>query len=690
MMRKLIVLSLLLIPYPLFSQSPFMQWDFEEIEQRKVIESPSQIGDTLEGNYEVAPGIQGKGLRLDGFTTCIIREPEDKTNPGKAFTIEGWIALGNYPWNWCPLLTTEKEKIKGASGVTEGYRLMIGPLGQVSLQVAIGEQWVSCSTKKELLPLRKWMHIAATYTEGEEMKIWINGELKARMPVHGSISYSNRSECRLGMVKHPQKPSDIHRTWGTVASYFGLDGIIDEVKVYDQALDKEEIGAKYADYTRKLADIKPRRLPDIENHPGRFGAFYTQLNYYPGWDELWPVADDPDVVVCFDQSPVKMMFWRGFRYGPAWVSENNNWMSDQSVEAWQHGDAGSEGCFEHMQDRHCRFSHVRIIENNEARAMVHWRYAPVSAHDHTWNIQPKTGWECWIDEYYYIYPDASAIRKVSWDKGSLGHPRQFQESLVMLHPEQSVSDLLEKDYAHVANYQGETMPVSFVEDPGKKHGPWDSTYSYTIQQYNFKSKNKPFICFEPGNEMFVKWEPLSDYNQHSGNNHFPVGQARCDGRTSRMADRPSHTNGFPISDPVIQEKEGRYYWNGLYGMNTKNMDELVSYGKAWAHAPELTLEGEEFLNKGYDKSQRCDQIKNTRKQPSKIKLTLKGSNKNPVYNPAFYIKNWNAEGARVLVNGKESEDYRMGVKQTLDGTHLVVFLFHESEQPVQVTVTDKP
>ncbi len=101
-------------------------------------------------------------------------------------------------------------------------------------------------------------------------------------------------------------------------------------------------------------------------------------------------------MVCFDNSPVKLIFWRGIRYGPGWVSENENWMSDQSLETWGNGKNDIEGCFEHMQDRHCRFSHVRIIENNEARAVVHWRYAPVSSHDHTWMPDPKpdgsAGW----------------------------------------------------------------------------------------------------------------------------------------------------------------------------------------------------------------------------------------------------------------------------------------------------------
>ena len=93
-----------------------------------------------------------------------------------------------------------------------------------------------------------------------------------------------------------------------------------------------------------------------------------------------------------------------------------------------------------MQDRHCRFSHVRIIENTPARVVVHWRYARVSAYNNTWNVDPKTGWELWIDEYYYIYPDASAIRKVSWKKGTLGDTFQLQETLALLHPGQAVSD----------------------------------------------------------------------------------------------------------------------------------------------------------------------------------------------------------------------------------------------------------
>ena len=675
-------MAFLLMIMPFFQSeaqdvSPVLSWDFSEINNRTTVELQSGIADTLEGNFKIAPGIKGNGLRLDGFTACLKHSGGNLPLPGNEITVEAWVSLGNYPWNWCPVLTTENNE-------TKGYRLMIGPHGEASFQTAIGEQWISCTTERLSIPLRKWMHIVGVYRANKDLIVYINGEMKAQMPLQGKMSYARGSNCIISMVAFPEKPSDIHRTWGTLPQYFGLNGIIDEVKVFDKAKSYNEILKDFAGYEMKIPDIEPHKLLSIEKHPGRFGAFYTKLKYYDGWDDLWPVDQDPDIVVCFDKLPVKVIFWRGTRYGPAWVSENNNWMTDQSVEAWGFGDEDTEGCFEHMQDRHCRFSHVRIIENNAARVVVHWRYAPVSAYNNTWRVNPKTGWECWIDEYHYIYPDGAGIRKVSWKKGTLKYPRQLQESLPLLHPGQIESDLLHKDFVYVADYNRNINPVSYVENPGNM----DTEFAkdYTVQQYNFKSENKPFICFEPGNQMIVRWNNIDRYNEHGGCNHFPVGQARCDGRTSTTSDRPSHCGSFPISYPVIHEKGDRYYWNGLYGINGLDMKEVVELGRSWAYAPEIKIEGDDFISYGFDKSERCYQLENNNLKAKKLELKLAGSKDNPTRNPAFFIKNWNAEKAGVLVNGKPVNDARTGINHELEGDNLVIFLFLEKDEPVNITI----
>ena len=649
------------------AQTPIMIWDFETIKNGQVIEGSSQIADAIEGNFAMTSGIRGTGLRLDGFTTRVVRQGKDIQKPGPEFTLQAWVALGEYPLNWCPVITTESDEVKG-------YRLLIGPYGQVSFETAIDEQWIACTSANATVPLRKWIHMAAVYRAGKAMTLYVNGEVVSTVAIAGAMTYPAKTNCVIGMVAAPARPSDTIRTWGTMKDYFGLDGIIDEIMVFDGALTEEQAKLEFAKYPVINPDIPLRRLPTIERNPGKFGAFYTKLKYYPGWDNLWRVDEDPDIVVCFDNSPVKLIFWRGVRYGPCWVSENENWMTDQSLETWGTGKNDTEGCFEHMQDRHCRFSHVRMIENNEARAVVHWRYAPVSSHGNTWLPDPKTGWECWVDEYYTIYPDGSAIRKVSWNKGSTGRAIQYQESLPVTQPGQGNDELLENDYVHVADYDYHTRAVSV----NLRKLPPDWQRNYTVQQFNFKSQNKPYICFEPGNRMWVRWID-------GGYNHFPVNQARCDGRWRKTLDRPSHISSSPCSNPVIHEKGNRLCWYALYGMNRMNMTELVSFGRSWAYAPELST-GAGCISQGYDRSQRCYQIENLSGKSSRIEINLKGSKDSPVFNPAFYIKNWNANGARIRVNGKVYPHYKVGINHELEGTDLVVFVNISDVIPVNITI----
>ncbi|MCD6333242.1 MAG: LamG domain-containing protein [Bacteroidales bacterium] len=651
-----------------FAQVPVMLWNFEKVDHRNVVDKVHNITDTIEGNFSMTEGMSGQGLRFDGFTTRIIRKNEFLPKPGDEFTIEAWLALVQYPLNWCPVITTESNEIKG-------YRLMIGPYGQVSFETAISEQWIACTSGNETIPLRKWMYLTAVYTANRGMALYVNGELMTGVAIEGSLTFPSKSSCILGMVTAPARPSNTIRTWGTVPAFFGLDGIMDEVRVYDQAFTADQVRTHFEKYSPKDPGIPARHLPTLEKNPDRFGAYYTKLKYYPAWDTLWPVDQDPDIVVCFEKNPVKMIFWRGTRYGPCWVSENEKWMADQSLETWGVGEKDIEGCFEHMQDRHCRFSHVRIIENSEARAVIHWRYAPVSSHDHTWLPDPKTGWECWVDEYYFIYPDGSAVRKVSWNKGSTGRAVQFQESLPLTQPGQLSNEVVEDDYVFVADYDFNTISVSV--DPDKKPVNWSG--DYTVQQFNFKSGNKPFICFEPGNHMWVRWIG-------GAYNHFPVNQARSDGRWAKTSNRPTHFSSSPCSDPIIYENGNRLYWIGLYGMNTMTMNELISFGRSWAYAPELSLQAGGFVSKGYDKTQRCYLLEKTGRSEEPLEFTLKGSEQSPVINPAILVRNWNSEKAGVMVNGNTEIKSKVGVNHQLFGDDLVIYIPLKTLKPVKIRI----
>jgi hypothetical protein len=556
------------------------------------------------------------------------------------------------------------------------------------MQLNVAGEWVGCESGDFVIPLRKWKHLAASFDPESGITLFVDGRSVGGLAVTGEPVFSPEVDLKIGADHQPGKPSHIHRDHGTLTSWFSLDGIVDEVKVYDGALEAGPVAAAFA-LTKAAAepDLPPRRLPSGPAGPGRFGAYYAHLKYYPEWDALWPVGQDPDVVVRFDSTPARLVFWRGTRYSPAWVSGNGLWMTDQSVEAWN----GTEGCFEHMQDRRCRYSHVRIIESHPARTVVHWRYAPVSAYDNLWRENEKTTRACWVDEYYYLYPDAAGIRNVSWKSGTLGGPRQFQESMPLTHPGQIQGDVVEPAWVTVANYAGESGQLLHKENPGKTRD--DLPGDLTIQRYNLKSAQKPFICFEPGNRMnYLKDRDIRALERPGSCNHWPVGQAICDGRTSQATDRPTSFLGFPISNPPVHDDGKRESWFGFYGMTEGTMDHLVRLGRSWALAAPLKVTGEGLTGGDYDRGQRAYVLQRVPGE-RQTSFELTASRDAPVINPAFVIEDWGHETATIEINGRPmppGSDCRLGRRDRLDGTDLVAWLKLDSDEPVRIRLIPAP
>jgi hypothetical protein len=73
--------------------------------------------------------------------------------------------------------------------------------------------------------------------------------------------------------------------------------------------------------------------------------------------------------------------------------------------------------------------------------------------------------------------------------------------------------------------------------------------------------------------------------------------------------------------------------------------------------------------------------------PSKpIEFNLEGNKESLIINPAIHIKNWNSDGAKVLVDGQELKDCRIGINHELEGTDLVVFLTITKNSPMNVRI----
>jgi len=208
---------------------------------------------------------------------------------------------------------------------------------------------------------------------------------------------------------------------------------------------------------------------------------------------------------------VKVMFWRGTRYSACWVSENNKWMADQSRETggnWYLQDGSRDdmptGCMEHMSDVQCRSSRVAIIENNDARVVVNWRYLQMDVKFRQNDLADNTRFGEWGNELYYIYPDGVAIRKVLPGRGG------WQETILLNTPGTRPEDNVELEACTLINMDGKSKTYT-----------WEFGYpkfdleDANIQLINFKSEFKPFLILrEGGGFMVFNGEVRPEYQIH--------------------------------------------------------------------------------------------------------------------------------------------------------------------------------
>ncbi|MQY77740.1 MAG: hypothetical protein GH151_00865 [Bacteroidetes bacterium] len=488
---------------------------------------------------------------------------------------------------------------------------------------------------------------------------------------------SNKTDLLMGMNMEKVVPSDPVRTYATLPSWFSLDGICDEIKIYSEALSEKDINRGVLEIKQVgQPDIADRILPSGPAGHGRFGAYYTHLKYYEEWDALWRVGDHSDIVVQFDDSPVRVVFWRGTRYSPVWVMENGQWMADQSAEYFDEVD----GCFEHMIDPHCLYSHVRIIENTEARGVIHWRYIPSTVRKKFSQVDEVSGWQDCVDEYFTFYPDGIGVRKVV--EYSTGEPLHPSESIVLCQPGTTPEDNVHLDAMTLVNMKGESYTYSWANGaPVFRKG--ENPPGPVIQVVNLKSENKPFTIFEPDNNMEVFGiEQREDVSHFPWWNHWPVAQNPSDGRYCQAADRASHFSLAWGRPPYHKGDNNTFWYTWIYGASTESPEELAELARSWNNAPIINIDGQGVLNKGYDLSQRAYIFDCTdRDILKKLDIMIFASTETPMVNGCFVVRNTDNDNIKIYSGNKElirNVDYRTGLVRTMEGDQLILWINKKS------------
>ncbi|KKK42523.1 hypothetical protein LCGC14_1100770 [marine sediment metagenome] len=678
-------------------------WNFDEIVDKNcLLDSVSKEKDLIIGNVDLLEGVKGNAIRLDGYTTHLKIPKNRFPESFNQFTISTWIANGAYTWNEGPIIENYNEK--------DGFFLGVTANGRIRFKVVVNGETFKVESE-EKTPLFKWMNVTSVFDCVNGIFLYIDGELKDSMDFErdiGKVSLPNDS-INIGRAAIDVKPTNGVNNGGHFACPIYIDSVIDELKFFNTTLSTKQINENFASI-KDIGDppLEKRGLPSLPNGPNRFGAYYTTLKYYKEWDRLWRVRDHADVVVLFDNLPIKYVFWRGLNYISAWVTGNGIWYTNEFNETWADNfDPDINGCAEPMSDKQCKTSQVRIIESNNARVIVHWRYALIDTRYRQARVDTLTQWGDWSDEYYVIYPDGVGIRDITLQSSQPMEPHEFQESIVIIGEGMCPEDVYDLEAVTFMNMKGESYTYSWeIASPKFFLGPKNKN----IEIINTKSERVPFLivpdgpCVVAGKEFNGKkrrnphFVPYS-YFVKSGShfpwwNSWPVANIPTDGRYTSVSDRPAHTNVSSMSEwadyEVGPELRRRIMLHGVWDKNDK--EKLVPLARSWLRPPKIILRTESFSGGEYVPHERAYYFTcKNQKSKSSLEFDIDASEENPIMNLALVIKNFDTD-VFLKINGEElrrGKDYRYGIEHGLNENKVVLWIKINTNNSTHVVITSK-
>lgn len=194
-------------------------YSFNDIEDDVVKDDWGPNEGILEGPAlpEVVPGKYGDGLRFDGADSRVNCGNDESLDLTEAISIEAWVYMeirGAYP------------TIVSKSGGNWGYIFeFLTDTGQINFYLdGANPSWDNVADTA--VELEEWAHIVATY-DGDKVRYYFNGEPDGDYAAAAEAILSNQDNVHIGMRK--------------VGEPHFFTGIIDEVRIYNRALDAAEV-----------------------------------------------------------------------------------------------------------------------------------------------------------------------------------------------------------------------------------------------------------------------------------------------------------------------------------------------------------------------------------------------------------------------------------------------------------------
>ena len=169
-----------------------------------------------------ASGRFGNALKFDGVNEGVVVNNGNNSQSlalSTGITLEAWV----YPTAKMNGGRTIITKVQSPSDFTEAYRLAANNTTNQPTSTIWAQSPVS-SVDNTQIPANRWTHLATTY-DGHYQTLYINGVLVDMRPQKGTIPTSNGA-LQIGY----------NAAWG-----YTFEGYIDEVRIYNRALNNAEI-----------------------------------------------------------------------------------------------------------------------------------------------------------------------------------------------------------------------------------------------------------------------------------------------------------------------------------------------------------------------------------------------------------------------------------------------------------------
>lgn len=228
-----------------------------EVRSGQIVEQVSGNRFAVEGHFapENLPGAEGQALRFDGYTSYIDARLGNILPDGtKKMTFSLWAAVPSYPIIKIDENTQEKIAIASCldDAAKTGFGFFIGFDGKWSFKTYVGGWPVEVNITSPL-PTYQWNNLVAVVDcDARNVTVYNNGEAVGSARCSGSLSFAG------GKFAMGRGPAENYSGPFCLTSY---NGLIDDVKVWDEALSPETIKGWKAENAANL-DIPKSRFED--------------------------------------------------------------------------------------------------------------------------------------------------------------------------------------------------------------------------------------------------------------------------------------------------------------------------------------------------------------------------------------------------------------------------------------------